>query len=54
MKTKFFEIITKPTIDAFCRGKTTKRKIVSEEWLELELQVISNNPDVERYTYKQI
>ena len=47
---KKYEIVTKPTTEAFCNGAHTERKVVDAEWLELAIKVVENDPKVERYT----
>lgn len=51
---KRYEIVTKPTTEAFCKGKHTESKVVSEEWLELSIKAVERDPNVERYTVKEL
>ena len=52
-KQKRYRIVTKPTSDAFAKGKRTQQKIVSEEWFSITILAVESNPDVERYFYEE-
>lgn len=53
MSTPKYRIVTKPTSDAFAKGKRTQQKIVSEEWLNVAILAVKQDPDVERYFYEE-
>lgn len=53
MSTPKYRIVTKPTSDAFAKGKRTQQKIVSEEWLNIAILAVKQDPDVERYFYEE-
>lgn len=53
-KVKWYKIVTKPTTDAFGRGKRVTAKTVDENWLPVALLAAKNDPDVERFWYEEI
>ena len=54
VKKKWYRVVTKPTTEAFCRGKRCVAKKVSEDWLDLELLKAKKDPDVERCFFEEI
>lgn len=51
---KKYEIITKPTTEAFCQGAHTERKVITAEWLDVAIRAVERDPKVERYYVNEI
>lgn len=49
-----YEIVIKPTMDAFCRGKRSYTKTVPEFFLDVAKKALDNDVDVERYFIKEL
>ncbi|MBQ7789233.1 MAG: hypothetical protein IJ398_06255 [Clostridia bacterium] len=49
-----YEIVIKPTTEAFCRGKRCYKKIVPEFFLDVAKKALDNDVDVERYFVKEL
>lgn len=51
---KMYKIVVKPTTDAFCNGKRTYVKRVSQHWLDSAKKSLDIDPSVERYFVEEI
>ena len=51
---KMYKIVVKPTTDAFCNGKRTYVKLVSQYWLDSAKKSLDIDPSVERYFVEEI
>ena len=51
---KKYEIVIKPTMDAFCRGKRAYTKTVPEFFLDVAKKALDDDVDVERYFIKEL
>ena len=49
-----YEIVIKPTTDAFCRGKRCYTKVVPAFYLDVAKKALDDDVDVERYFVKEI